>query len=109
MHTSHRLTGGGGRLAGLSRFTAVLRLFALATAVLATASLPAQSGATGTISGRVFNPKTGEYVRNAEVRVTGTNLVDETEGNGFYQLFNVPAGEVSLSVTYPGFTSVTEN
>jgi iron complex outermembrane receptor protein len=87
------------------------RLLALLTSVLliCTAPLFAQTAeGTGTISGRVFNPATSEYIRNAEVRVTGTNLSTQTEGNGFYQLFNVPAGEVTLSITYPGYNSVTE-
>src|SRR3954468_13960605 len=35
----------------------------------------AQPAASGTITGRVFNAATGEYVRNAEVRVQGTSLV----------------------------------
>ena len=43
----------------------------------------AQSAATGTLSGRVFNPATGEFVRNAEVRVAGTDRLAYTgEGGG---------------------------
>lgn len=71
----------------------------------AAAVLPAQ---TGTISGRIFNPGTQEYVRNVEVRIPGTNLSTQTEGSGFYQLRNVPAGEVTLHVTYPGYNAITE-
>lgn len=86
------------------------RLFLFVASMLL-AALPrasAQSGGTGTITGRVFNPATSEYIRNVEVTVAGTNLAVQTEGNGFYQLFNVPAGEVTLNITYPGYNSITE-
>jgi len=42
----------------------------------------AQSAATGTLSGRVFNPATGEFVRNAEVRVAGTDRLTYTGKGG---------------------------
>src|SRR3954469_8045060 len=113
MNVSNRPIGAG-RIAGFSRVTTALRschrLFAAAAAfaLAATASLPAQTGGTGTITGRVFNPTNGEYVRNVEVSVAGTNLSTQTEGSGFYQLFNVPAGEATLNNTCPGFNTVTE-
>jgi hypothetical protein len=47
----------------------------LLLALLLPLSLGAQGGATGRIAGRIFNPATQEYVRNAEVSVEGTNLV----------------------------------
>src|SRR5262249_38643255 len=53
-------------------------------------------------SGRVFNPATKAYVRNAEVRVQGTNLLTYSEDGGYYRLVGVPAGQVSGSVTYTG-------
>ena len=87
---------------------ALVRSFAILFLGLAAAVLPAQTGATGKISGRVFNPGTQEYVRNVEVFIPGTNLRAQTEGSGFYQLLNVPAGEITLRVTYPGYNSITE-
>jgi iron complex outermembrane receptor protein len=75
---------------------------------LAAAMLPAQTGGTGAISGRVFNPSSSEYVRNAEVRVVGSDLTTQTDGSGFYRLLNVPAGEATLSVTYPGYNAITD-
>ncbi|HEY0947263.1 MAG TPA: TonB-dependent receptor [Opitutaceae bacterium] len=73
-------------------------------AACAAVTAPAQTipSGTGTISGRVFNASTKEYVRNAEVRVESTNLVTYTEATGFYRLANVPAGEVTVAVTYTG-------
>ena len=87
-------------------FGRVLNAFlSLALAV----TLGAQSAATGSITGRVFNPATGEYVRNATVSIVGTSLEAQTEGSGTYRLLNVPAGEVTLRVTYPGYNAITEN
>jgi TonB-dependent receptor len=74
---------------------------------MAVSSAFAQSG-TGTIQGRVSNPATGEYTRNAEVRVAGTNLVAYTEADGTFRIPNVPAGEVALTVTYIGYNTVNE-
>src|SRR5512147_2200162 len=62
---------------------------------------------TGVIRGRVFNPATQEYVRNAEVSVEGTNLVTYSTDDGSYVLTNVPAGDVSLTVTYTGYDRAT--
>ncbi len=75
--------------------------------VMTVSSAFAQSG-TGTIQGRVSNPATGEYTRNAEVRVSGTNLVAFTQADGTYRIPNVPAGEVSITVTYIGYNTVNE-
>ena len=55
----------------------------LLLALLLPLALLAQGGGTGRIAGRVFNPATQEYVRNAEVSVEGTNLT---------------AGEIALQV-----------
>ena len=66
-------------------------------------TLHAQAPATGRVVGRIFNPATQEYVRNAEVSVEGTNTVAFSGDDGSYVLPNVPAGEVVVSVTYTGY------
>ena len=66
-------------------------------------ALCAQNAGTGRIAGRVFNPATGEYVRNAEVAIEGTNLVTFSGDDGSYVLSNVPTGEYSVTVTYTGY------
>ena len=74
------------------RFT--LRSLWLACLLPLVALLPnvlAQSTSTGRVVGRVFNPSTGEYVRNAEIRVQGTQNTAYSEEGGVYQLDNVPA------------------
>jgi iron complex outermembrane recepter protein len=67
----------------------------------------AQSAGAGIVTGRVFNAATNSYVRNAEVRVEGTSIAAYTEDAGSYRLVGVPAGEVTLAVTYTGTQPVT--
>lgn len=57
----------------------------------------------GSITGRVFNPATGEYVRNAEVIASGGVLATVTDDNGVYAFEGVPAGEVTVEVRYTGY------
>ena len=52
--------------------------------------------------GRVLNTATGEYVRNAEIRVEGTTIVTYSEDGGNFRLTGVPAGEVTVVVKYTG-------
>jgi len=59
--------------------------------------------ASGTITGRIFNPATGEYVRNAEVTIRGTALTTISEEDGTYRLTRVPAGEAVVTVTFTGY------
>ncbi|MEI6465709.1 MAG: carboxypeptidase-like regulatory domain-containing protein, partial [Verrucomicrobiota bacterium] len=68
----------------------------------------AQSGGTGSIQGRVFNPVAGEYVRNAEVKLDGTPRVTYTENDGAFSFTGVPAGTASISVTFSGYKTATE-
>lgn len=65
------------------------------------------TGGYGSVTGRVFNPVTGEYVRNAEVSVRGTSLLAITEASGVFLLTNVPSGEATLVVSYTGYESAT--
>ena len=69
------------------------------------AVLHAQSG-TGTITGRVLNVATNEYLTNAVVSVVGTNLSTLSEDGGAFRLHGVPAGEARLAVTYAGLDPV---
>ncbi len=78
-------------------------LFSLVNAVCALA----QSAGTGRITGRVFNPATQAYVRNAEVAVEGADIVTFSDNDGSYVLSNVPAGAVTLAVAYTGYERAT--
>jgi iron complex outermembrane receptor protein len=82
-------------------------LFALGGWLLAAVSAYAQ--ATGSIQGRVFNPVSKEYVRNAEVRLDGTNQLTYTENDGAFSFAQVPVGPASITITYTGYNTVKEN
>src|SRR5687768_1528888 len=64
---------------------------------------------TGIVKGRVFNPASQEYVRNAEVSIEGTNLIVYSGDDGSYVLSGVPAGEVRVTVTYTGYDPAVSN
>ena len=65
----------------------VLCLIAFTAALLAfPASASAQSsGSTGTLTGRVQNEVSGQYLNNARVSIKGTNLSTLTDEFGTYQ------------------------
>jgi TonB-dependent receptor len=79
-------------------------LLFVASAVLAfVVSAVAQSGGTGTITGHVYNDVNKEYIRDAEVHVEGTNITVPSESGGYFSLARVPAGKVTVTVSYTGF------
>ena len=77
----------------------------LAFALFAAAPGFAQTAGTATLSGRVFNPATQEYVRNAEIRIEGTDLAAYSGDDGSYVIANVPAGPRKVVLTYTGYTA----
>src|SRR5688572_1690053 len=82
--------------------------FGIFTALLLlTDSVVAQTTGAGRVQGRVFNPATGEYVRNAEIRVQGTDRITYSEEGGSYVLENVPAGTATITVTFSGYQTAT--
>ena len=83
-------------------------LLFVASAVLAfVVSAVAQSAGTGTITGHVYNDVNKEYVRDAEVHVEGTNITVPTEQGGGFVLNRVPAGKVTVTVSYAGLATTT--
>ncbi|MSU50702.1 MAG: TonB-dependent receptor [Opitutus sp.] len=81
---------------------AVLSLFCLAI------QLHAQAPAVGSIEGRVFDPRRGEFLEKARITVEGTKLDVLTDATGMYRLSNVPAGTAKLAVFYTGRGSQSE-
>ncbi|MBB3695200.1 TonB-dependent receptor [Sphingomonas sp. BK580] len=66
---------------------------------------PASGGEASTkavIEGRILNAVTGEYVRNADVRVAGTSLIARSDDDGRFRIAGVPAGDVEVVVSYTG-------
>src|SRR4051794_26287736 len=87
-----------------------LKFVALACCWLASIlSVQAQSAATGTVQGRVFNPSSQQYVRIAEVRLEGTDRVTYTENDGSFQFGGVPAGTANVSVSFTGYNTAKES
>ena len=82
----------------------VFRLFAaLVCAWCAVLAASAQSVGTGTVTGRVFNPAKGEYVRNALITVQGGTAATVSEDGGYYRLEGVNAGDVTVVVNFTGY------
>lgn len=76
-------------------------------AVLCSAS--AQTTGTGTIEGRVFNPRNGEYIENARVAIEGAPALETfTDSDGRYRLGSVSAGTVKLRVFFTGSNAQSE-
>ncbi len=90
----------------VSAFRFTLRSICLGWLLATVGLLPAvfaQPATAGRVVGRIFNPGTGEYVRNAEIRVQGTQNTVYSEEGGVYQLDNVPAGSATLEVAFSGY------
>jgi iron complex outermembrane receptor protein len=62
----------------------------------------AAPSATGSITGRVQNTETGQYLNNARVTIRDTGLSILTDETGTFRLPAVPAGEVILEIFYTG-------
>lgn len=83
-------------------------LGAILTLVLGPANAAAQSTpateskATASITGRIQNVVTGNYLNNARVTVQGTDLTTFTDESGTYRIAHVPSGTVVLAVFYTG-------
>ena len=68
-------------------------------------SSSAQTG-EGVIAGQVLDPATGEYLRNAVIRVEsadGRRRSTTSGERGEYRVVNVPAGQVEITVGYTGY------
>lgn len=90
------------------RSTLTTRLYTLACALLLPLLALAQpSSSTGTITGRIFNPSSGEFVRNAQVSIEGRPDTAVSEDEGVYRFSGVAPGEVTLTVRYIGYQPIT--
>ncbi len=62
---------------------------------------------TGSVSGYVVNRKAGTDVAGTVVTLAGTEVSTTTNENGFYRLFDVPAGFATLSFSQDGYAAST--
>ena len=62
---------------------------------------------TGSVSGYVVNRKAGTDVAGTVVTLAGTDVSTTTDENGFYRLFDIPAGFATLSFSQDGYAAST--
>ncbi|MES2697520.1 MAG: carboxypeptidase regulatory-like domain-containing protein [Verrucomicrobiota bacterium] len=84
-----------------------LRLAVLAAGLLLNTAPAAAQATGGTVEGRVFNTRNGEFLEKARVTIEGTPLETFTDNSGQYRFVNVPAGEVRVKAFYTGLVSQT--
>lgn len=88
----------------------LLLLSALALSIHTIAAQPNEAGRssssatqTGTISGKIFNTFTSQYVGGAEVRVLNTNIYAISTSDGSYIIAGIPPGTHRLTASYTGY------
>ena len=80
-------------------------LIANAAEGLSAAAVPA----TASITGRVQNIGTGQYLQNVRVTVSGTTIGALTDEIGSYTISGLPVGEVELTASYVGLMPRTQS
>jgi len=81
----------------------ILHVISLALVTVAFAAddvAPAPARATGSITGKIANAVTGQFLNKARVTVLGTNQVAFTDNFGEFLLVGIPAGPVQLEAFY---------
>jgi iron complex outermembrane recepter protein len=76
--------------------------FLLLPMVAHSQTLSNQSASTGGIYGRVKNVATEQYLNNAKISISGTEIVAFSDETGSYRLVGVPVGPQTLLVSYTG-------
>lgn len=61
----------------------------------------------GIVRGRVTSERTQQAIANATVAIAGSGLSTSTDSNGQYQISQIPAGNITINVTAPGFESAS--
>lgn len=90
------------RVVRLSAFVCFVAMVATFSGGLGCVARAAES-ATGVITGRIFNPARGEYVRDAQVSIVGTALATASEAEGYYRIAGVPEGNITVEVAFTGY------
>lgn len=81
----------------------LLRLtLALTLGVGLASPIAAQAPTAGSVTGRVQNRVTGDYLNNARVSIKGTHLIAFTDDSGTFRLDGVPAGAATVRVFFTG-------
>ena len=61
---------------------------------------------TGSITGRVLDKESEDYLTGANVIINGTSLGAASDLDGRFIIRNVPVGEHKITVSYIGYNSV---
>ncbi|MFC1549682.1 TonB-dependent receptor [Candidatus Neomarinimicrobiota bacterium] len=67
-----------------------------------------QVSIAGTVTGRVTDATTNDYLPGANVLIQGTNYGAATDRAGSFSIPNIPSGDYTLSVQYIGYTEYTQ-
>jgi TonB-dependent receptor len=67
-----------------------------------------QVSIAGTVTGRVTDATTNDYLPGANVLIQGTNYGAATDRTGTFSIPNIPSGDYTLSVQYIGYTDYTQ-
>jgi len=67
----------------------------------------AQTGATGTIKGFVYEKSTGEPMIYTSVFLQGTGIGVQTDVNGYFSIRSVPEGTYTLATTLVGYDTTS--
>ena len=93
----------------MKRNNLLLRLAAMiAFVAYPSANMHGADSSYGTIEGRVFNARSGEYMEKARVTAEGTGIEVLTDSTGFYRLTAVPVGSLRVKAFFTGFDPLTE-
>src|SRR5688572_24105533 len=82
-----------------------VRWLALAVCLLPLVLSSAVGQTVGTITGRVYDQRTGKSLEGAVVRAVGTNAIDYTTSDGRFSL-SVPPGTANVEVEYVGLDTI---
>ncbi|MBB5987038.1 TonB-dependent receptor [Sphingobium lignivorans] len=65
----------------------------------------------GSVTGQVLNPVTGNYMRDAIIRLTtaeGDRHVTTVDNEGAYRIADLPAGTAQITVSYTGYEEISQ-
>ncbi len=62
---------------------------------------------TGSITGRVFDKETKDYLTGANIIINGTSLGAASDLDGKFTIRNIPAGDHKITVSYIGYNPAT--
>ncbi len=90
-------------------FSSYVRRCLVFTSIFVLATLlDGQTVSTGTIEGRVFDTRRGQYLEKARITIDGSQRETFTDGAGQYRMADIPAGTVTLKIFYTGRGSLSE-